>query len=88
MASERAVVASDIPGYRSVVHPDVDGLVTPPDDVPALARAIVALVDDPARRGEIARRGRERALEFSWPRVTDRIEQVYRQALEHAAGHR
>ena len=88
MASERAVVASDIPGYRSVVHPDVDGLVAPPGDVPALARAIVALVDDPARRSAIAYAGRQRALEFSWPRVTDRIEQVYRRALERAAGRR
>lgn len=85
MASERAVVASDIPGYRSVVNPDVDGVVSPPADVPALARAIAGLVDDPSRRSAIAVQGRQRALEFSWPRVTDRIEQVYQLALERAA---
>jgi phosphatidylinositol alpha-mannosyltransferase len=85
MASARAVVASDIPGYRSVVNPDVDGVVAPPGDVPALARVIADLVDDPSRRSVLAAQGRQRALEFSWPRVTDRIEQVYQLALERAA---
>ncbi len=88
MASERVVVASDIPGYRSVVNPGVDGVVTPPGDVAALARAIAELVDDPARRAAIARAGRARALEFSWSRVTDRIEQAYGLALERATARR
>ncbi len=81
MASGRAVVASDIPGYRSVVQPGVNGVVSPPGDVPALAGAIAALVDDPERRAALALRGRERALEFAWPHITDRIEAVYRDVL-------
>jgi phosphatidylinositol alpha-mannosyltransferase len=81
MASGRAVVASDIPGYRSVVQPGVNGVVTPPGDVPALAEAIAALVMDPERRATLAQRGRERALEFAWPHITDRIEAVYRDVL-------
>ena len=81
MASERAVIASDIPGYRSVVQPGVNGVVSPPGDVPALADAITALVEDPERRAALAQRGRARALEFAWPRVTDRIEAVYRDVL-------
>ncbi len=81
MASGRAVVASDIPGYRSVVQPGVNGVVSPPGDVPALAEAIVALARDPERRATLARRGRERALEFAWPHITDRIEAVYRDVL-------
>ena len=85
MASGRAVVASDIPGYRSVVNPGIDGVVTPPGDVAALARAVAALADDPARRATLARAGRARSLEFSWPRVTDQIEHVYGIALERAA---
>jgi phosphatidylinositol alpha-mannosyltransferase len=81
MASGRAVVASDIPGYRSVVQPGVNGVVSPPGDVPALARAIAALVEDPERRAALAQRGRARALEFAWPHITDRIEAVYRDVL-------
>jgi glycosyltransferase involved in cell wall biosynthesis len=75
-------VASDIPGYRSVVSPDQDAITVPPGNVMALAQAIAALAEDPARRETLARRGRERSLDFSWPRVTDRIEAVYRRALD------
>ncbi len=82
MAAGRAVVASDIPGYRSVVTPGENGVMFPPGDVPALASALAALVDDPGRRQRLAERGRARSLEFAWPRVTDRIEEVYRQVLE------
>jgi len=85
MACARAVVASDIPGYRSVVIPDVNGVVFPPGDRAALARTLAALVDDPERRQALAARGRARALEFAWPRVTDRIEAVYRDALARRA---
>jgi phosphatidyl-myo-inositol alpha-mannosyltransferase len=81
MASGRAVVASDIPGYRSVVVPGVNGVMVPPGDVPALARAVAELAADPERRRALAQNGRARALEFSWPRVTDRIEAVYRDVL-------
>jgi phosphatidylinositol alpha-mannosyltransferase len=83
MATARAVVASDIPGYRSVIQPDVDGAMVPPGDVGALARTLAELVEDPGRRARLAQRGRARALEFAWPRVTDQIEAVYRQVLGH-----
>jgi phosphatidylinositol alpha-mannosyltransferase len=82
MACGRAVVASDIPGYRSVMTPGEDAIAVPPGDVPALASAIAALACDPERRRRLGCKGRERALEFSWPRVTDRIESVYRRVLE------
>jgi phosphatidylinositol alpha-mannosyltransferase len=81
MAAGRAVVASDIPGYRSVVIPGENGVVFPPGNVAALADTLVALVDEPARRCALAERGRARSLEFSWPRVTDRIEAVYREVM-------
>jgi phosphatidylinositol alpha-mannosyltransferase len=81
MAAGRAVVASDIAGYRCVVQPGVNGVVSPPGDVRALAATLAALVEDPDRRAALAQRGRVRALEFAWPRVTDRIEAVYRDVL-------
>ena len=42
---------------------------------------LVSLIDDPARRALLAQRGRARALEFAWPRVTDQLENVYRDVL-------
>ena len=82
MAAGRPVVATDIPGYRSVIQPGENAEAFPPGDVAALARVLVRLVEDPARRAELAQRGRARALEFAWPQVTDRIEAVYRETLE------
>src|SRR6185436_4819320 len=78
MAAGRAVVASDIPGYRTVVHPGENGVVFPPGDVPALAQTLAALVNDPDRRRVLGERGRTASLEYAWPHVTDRIEEVYR----------
>lgn len=81
MAAGRPVVASDIPGYRTVVTPEVDGVCTPPGRADRLADAVVQLVEEPERRDALAARGRTRALEFAWPRVTEQIEAVYRDVL-------
>ncbi len=85
MAAGRAVVASDIPGYRTVVNPGEDALTVPPGDVGALAATLAGLAGDPERRRALGERGRARALEFAWPRITDRIEAVYRRVLGRRA---
>ena len=81
MAAGRALVCSDIPGYRTVVTPGENAACFPPGDVRALERILAALVDDVARRGRLAEAGRTRALDFAWPRVVDRIEAVYHEAV-------
>jgi phosphatidylinositol alpha-mannosyltransferase len=83
MAAGRALVCSDIPGYRTVVTPGENAACFRPGDVRALARTLANLVDDPERRGRLAEAGRQRALDFAWPRVVDRIEAVYREAVGH-----
>ena len=81
MASGCPVVASDIPGYRSVIQPDVNGVMFEQGNAAALANTLVQLVDDPERRRLLSARGRARALEFAWPRVTDQIESLYREII-------
>ena len=81
MAAGRPVVCSDIPGYRTVVTPDVNAVVHAPGNVEALTDALSRLVDDDDRRTTLAINGRKRALEFAWPRVTDRLEELYRTLL-------
>ncbi len=85
MAAGRPVVATDIPGYRSVIDPGENAEAFPPGDTASLARVLVALIEDPARRALLAQRGRARALEFAWPRVTDQIEGVYREVHRRRA---
>lgn len=77
MAAGTPVVASDIQGFRSVIAtPDI-GLLTPPRDAERLAWAVCHLLRHDDLRAELARRGRERAQEYSWKRVATAIEQCY-----------
>ena len=59
MAHRRAVVATTAAGPREIVRDGVDGLLVPPASPPALADALAALLDDPARRAALADAGRE-----------------------------
>ena len=81
MASGKPVVCSDLPGYRAVCRPGVEGLLARAGDPQALAAALTAL----ARDGDLARRlgraGRRRAEEFEWSRVGASLECLYRSVL-------
>lgn len=82
LASGTPVVAADNIGFRQVIRGDVPGRFVPPHDGAELAVGIGELLDDPVRSAEIGVQGR-RAVEreFDWPRVTDRIEEIYREVL-------
>ncbi len=88
-ACGRPIVAADMPGCREVVRHAETGLLVPPGDVAALAGAIVALADDPARRqamGAAARALSER--EFDDAAVAEQTLAVYRAALAEGRGGR
>jgi glycosyltransferase involved in cell wall biosynthesis len=61
MLVERPVVASDAGGAREIVEDGATGLLVPPGDSEPLADALRRLLDDPALRVAMGRRGRERA---------------------------
>ncbi len=77
MAAGAPIVASDIHGYKGVVRRGREGLLVPPRDPDELAAAIGRLLDDDALREEMGAAGRLRAEEFSWPRVTAKVEDYY-----------
>ena len=53
------VVATDSPGPGTLIRPGESGLLSPVDDVQALARSIKRLVDDPGAREVLSRGGRD-----------------------------
>jgi len=78
MASGVPVVASSIPGYRCVIKDGDTGILTEKENPQAIASAIVKLARDKGLREEMGRRGREYAIGFSWERITDKVEAVYK----------
>jgi phosphatidyl-myo-inositol alpha-mannosyltransferase len=81
MAAGRAVVASDLPGYRGVVRDGETGVLVPPGDPSALAAAIGAVLDDPARRAGLAAAGEAAAGAYDWASVTATLRDLYREAV-------
>ncbi|MBM3205009.1 glycosyltransferase family 4 protein [Candidatus Uhrbacteria bacterium] len=74
------VVASSLPGVRTVVRHQETGFLVPPKDVEALAAAIKQLLSDAPMRRTFGERGRALAQErFSWDRHLDGLMEVYRE---------
>lgn len=57
------VIASDLPGTREQVVPEITGLLVPPRQIAPLAAALDRLVHTPALRTRMGEAGRARALE-------------------------
>lgn len=75
--SGRPVVATVRGGPPEIVTDDVDGVLVDPQDTPALAGAVLGLLDDPERADRIGAAGRRRVEDFTWERVVDRYEELY-----------
>jgi glycosyltransferase involved in cell wall biosynthesis len=73
------VIASRIGGIVDIVMDQQSGVLVPPADAAALARALQQLLADPARARALGETGRRRLAEhFSWDAILARIEAVYR----------
>jgi glycosyltransferase involved in cell wall biosynthesis len=83
MASGCPVVASDLECIREFAG-DVP-LYVPPGDADGLARAVEALLGDPAQRAARGRRGVEAARGLRWDDVGERTAQAIEEALGYAA---
>lgn len=75
------VIASNIGGIVDIVVDNETGLLVPPADPAALARALEGLLSDRARARELGEAGRRRLAErFSWEAIVARVEAVYQSA--------
>lgn len=85
MAAGKPVVASDIPGYASVMTNMREGLLVPPKEPHLLALAIVRLLADRELRGTLAAAGEITAARYTWPRIASSILDAYERAASNAA---
>ncbi len=78
MACGKAVIASNLPGVRSVVDADVTGLLVEAANSESLSTALLTLAENPDQRRDMGTRGREKVeTQYTWPMVNARLEQVY-----------
>jgi starch synthase len=81
MLAGRAVVASNVSALPELVVDGETGLLVPPDDPDALARAANELLAGPERAALLGAAGRKRArAEFSVARMADATLEVYERA--------
>lgn len=71
------VIASRVGGTPEVVVDGVNGLLVPPGDLGALARAIETLAQDPVLRGRLGQASRVISERFSWEECVERHLTLY-----------
>jgi glycosyltransferase involved in cell wall biosynthesis len=82
MAHGRAVVVTDVGGLRDAVEDEVDGLVVPAGNVPALRAAVERLLGDAELRARLGRSARKTAeREWSWPVAAASLQNLYDSVL-------
>lgn len=70
-ACERAIITTDTPGCREIVHHQDNGLLVPARDAQALAQAVAELLSDEQKRTRMGKRGRERVVNEFCERIID-----------------
>ncbi|HVA66798.1 MAG TPA: glycosyltransferase family 4 protein [Elusimicrobiota bacterium] len=80
MACGKAVLATEVGGLKRVVAHESTGLLVPPKDPRALAKAIVRLAQEPGLRDSLGNAGRARAREYRWDRIAERYLNLHSQA--------
>jgi glycosyltransferase involved in cell wall biosynthesis len=82
MASRKPAVVTRVGGMPEIVVNGETGIVVPPEDPPALAAAVVSLLQDRARSQNMGEAGRRRVEErFTLPDRIRRLESIYNEML-------
>lgn len=85
MACGTPVLATELPGVRSVVDNGINGALVPPGQGNLLASAISALLDSPTRLRTMGQAGRAKVVaRYSWERIGDELETLYLRMIEEA----
>jgi glycosyltransferase involved in cell wall biosynthesis len=84
MAASLPVVASAVGQLKELIEPEVNGLLVPTGDVPALARALDRLRQDPEKRILLGRAARRKVLaHHTWDALAGRILELAGLNLRH-----
>jgi glycosyltransferase involved in cell wall biosynthesis len=83
MACGKPVIASDLPGVRTVVDHGKNGLLVEPKNVVDLTSKITYLLDNEPLRNTLGRTGRKKVEEkYSWSKIGLKLEETYFETVE------
>ena len=85
LAAGRPVIGSRISGIQNVIQDGETGVLVPPGDPGALARAIVRCLRERAVRDGMAARARDAARAYGVDAMLSQLDELYRHALSGAA---
>lgn len=74
-------IATDAGGIRDAVKDGETGVVVPDGDFEAVARSVVALLRDPARRARMGSAAKEYAQSHDWRYIVDRFVSYYHELV-------
>ena len=77
MQAALPIVASKTGGIPDVIEDGINGLLVPPGDPEALARAIDRLLADCDSARRLSEGARERGKDYDWEVLTERLLRVY-----------
>lgn len=78
MATGKPVIASNLPGIRTVVNEGRNGFLVQPKDVDSLAAKIQYLIQNKNVSREFGVDGRKKAEEkYSWDKIAKKVENIY-----------
>jgi len=76
------VIAGNIGGIPSFVENGIDGVLVEPGNVPALNKAMAAILDDASLAADLAANGRAKAASaYDWAELASRLERHYQEIL-------
>ena len=76
------VVATNVGGIPEIVANKQNGLLVEREDVNALAGAIIKVMEDKALRNRLISEGRKTAEKYSWSRMADEVDILYKEFSE------
>lgn len=87
-ACGRPVIASNVGGIPEIVLNNLTGLVVPPDDVPALASAIIKLAGDASLQQAMGDAGQRLVLaNYTWEKSLDLMAALYERVIDERKKH-
>lgn len=83
MASGLPIVSTDTVGVKDCVSHGINGMLTQPGAIPALAKVLKELISDEELRRKLAENAKKVVEnKYSWPVVAEQLETVYKKISE------